>query len=63
MKDLKEIMYQRQLKRSKSYLADAIPKDVYEYKTKKARQSFEKKQNDLMFPKALARLTKRHQDI
>lgn len=37
MKNIREILSQREVERSKSYLGDAIPKDVYEYKKRKSR--------------------------
>ena len=35
MKNIKEMLSQRDIQRSKSYLADAIPEDKYDRKKKK----------------------------
>ena len=46
------------MKRSKSYLADAIPDDKYDVKKRKSIETFNKKQKALMEPSALARITR-----
>jgi hypothetical protein len=58
MQNIKGILSQREVERSRSYLADAIPKNVYEVKKRRSRDNFQRRQKDLMMPMAVARLTK-----
>ena len=52
------MLNKRELERSKSYLTGVMPEEKYDVKKKKSRDTFQKKQKDLMEPNALARLTR-----
>ena len=58
MKSIKEIIHQKSVERSRSFIAEVIPKEIYETKKRRGHESFQKRQKDLMRPIALARITK-----
>lgn len=55
---VREMISERELEKSKSYLAGALPKQVYEQKKKSINETFQKRQHEQMGPLAKARATK-----